>query len=68
MDSMLSGQHLPATRRHATQVCLPPAPDTHLDKGAQDKEDEIQDGQSWDDVVVQDRRLGLMAGYQHIDH
>lgn len=51
---MLSGQHLPAARRHAAQVCLPPAPDTHLHKGAQDKEDEIQDGQSWDDVVVQD--------------
>lgn len=31
MDSMLSGQHLPATRRHATQVCLPQL-DTHLTK------------------------------------
>lgn len=43
--------------------------DTHLDKGTQDKEDEVQDGQSWDDVVVQDHRLvGLVAGHQHIDH
>lgn len=65
---MLRGQQLLAIRRHAGQVCLLPAPDTHLDKGAQDKEDEIQDGQSWDDVVVQERGLGFMAGYQHIDH
>lgn len=60
-------EHLLATHRHAGQVC--PPPDTHLDKGTQDKEDEVQDGQSRDDVVVQEHRLvGLVAGYQHIDH
>lgn len=44
-------------------------PNTHLDKGTQDKEDEIEDGQSRNDVAVQDHGLvGLMAGHQHVDH
>lgn len=36
---------------------------TYLDKGTQDEEDEVEDRQSWDDVVVQDHRLmGLIGG------